>query len=425
MADGRGALIERLLLDLFPLCRSLTGDAVRETLRILSSVAPIDVVETPTGTEVLDWTVPPEWNPMAATMQRPDGEVVVDFADHNLHLVSYSEPFTGEVELAALQPHLHSLADRPNAIPYRTTYWKRDWGLCLPEVVRSTLGPGRYRVSVATRLEPGSLSYGEVVVPGTSPSAGEFLISTHVCHPSMANDNLSGMIVAVLAAAAVAEHPRRMTHRFLFVPGTIGSICWLARNRGELHRIRHGLVLTGLGDDSGFVFKRSRRGGRAIDAIGQDVVGRRGGTSIDYYPYGYDERQYCSPGFDLPVARLSRRLHGTFPEYHTSDDDLSFVSAARILEALDVVLEIAEAAESLERPRNLMPYGEPQLGRRGLYRPLAGMIDQRSVEMAYLWLLAYADGEHDMDEISRRSGLDLADVERAADELAACGLLAR
>lgn len=418
MTGGRAQSTDALMAELFPICRSITGDGTRATLRRIAREIPLELHEVPSGTRVLDWTVPDEWNLRYGRLRDPSGATVADTADTWLHVVNYSEPISATVDLADLR--LHSLPDRPSLTPYRTTYYTRTWGFCLPDERRLRLEPGAYEVDIAASLEPGSLTYGELLVPGRVRD--EVLISAHVCHPSMANDNLSGIAAAVELARWAVGGGHRLTYRFVFAPATIGAITWLAGHREEVTHIRYGLVLSGLGDPGPLTYKRSRRGDATVDRLMAHLLRGRG-TTMDWYPYGYDERQFCSPGFDLPVGRLSRTTHGTYPEYHTSADDLAFVRTSQILDAVDVVRELFELLESGPMPRNLAPYGEPRLGVRGLYRRMGGAVDQRSSEMAFLWLLSLADGEHDLAEIAERASLDLPTILSAARALREAGLL--
>jgi aminopeptidase-like protein len=411
------ALAERL----FPICRSLTGDGVRETLAILREQIPLEVREVASGTPVLDWTVPREWNITDAWIAAPSGERVADFGDSNLHVVGYSTPIHARLSLAELRPHLHTLPDRPDWIPYRTSYWQETWGFCLPHARLEELGEGDYEVYIDATLENGHLTYGELMLEGETD--GEVLVSTHVCHPSLANDNLSGMVVATALADRLAMARRRLSYRFLFVPGTIGPITWLAHNEERLGHVRAGLVLTLLGGPGRFVYKRSRRGDTPADRAAAYVLGD-GGELRDFEPIGYDERQYCSPGFDLPVGRLTRTPHGEFPEYHTSADDLSLLGSEQLEEALDTVEAIVNVLDRDATYVNLSPKGEPQLGRRGLFASLGGATDGREREHALLWVLSLSDGRHSLLDVAERSGLPFAAVRSAADALLEHGLLA-
>lgn len=408
---------------LYPISRSITGDGVRETLAILQEVAPIEVREVPTGTEVFDWRVPREWNPRAAYIRSPDGSILGDFRESNLHLVGYSAPIHQTMPLDELSEHLHSLPEHPDWIPYRTSYYRETWGFCLPHRVVEKLEPGDYEVMVDASLENGSLTYGELVLPGESDE--EVLISTHVCHPSLCNDNLSGMLVVAHLARLLAEASRRYTYRFLFIPGTIGSITWLALNEERAAKIRHGLVAANLGDGGAFTYKRSRHGDREIDRAVEHVLATSGEPYEvqDFVPFGYDERQYCSPGFDLAVGSLTRTPWGRYPEYHTSADNLDFVKPRYLGESLARYLEVVGVLEGNRRYVNLNPKCEPQLGRRGLYRMLGGDDKGRERELALLWVLNFSDGEHDLLDVAQRASLPFAMVRAAADALEEAELL--
>ncbi len=407
-----------------PLARSLTGNGVRRTLRLFPEELGLEIHEIPTGTEVLDWTVPREWNLERAWIRDPHGTTVVDTRDHLLHVVGYSTPIQTSISLGELQNHLHSLPDQPDLIPYRTSYYKETWGFCLPHRQREALMEGDYEVLIDSTLEPGALSYGEIFLPGAEDT--EFLISTHVCHPAMANDNLSGIAVSLgLARILAAREDRRFGYRFVFVPGTLGSISWLARNRKTVGRIGHGLVAANLGDPGAFHYKRSRRGNATIDRAVERVLADRGLADhiTDFVPFGYDERQYCSPGFDLPVGLLSRTPWGQYPQYHTSADDLDFISSQRLAESVSLYLDVIDVVEANRCYRNLAPHGEPQLGRRGLYRSLGGDDRGRERELALLWLLNLSDGDHDLLAIAERSNQAWDLLSEARDNLLAADLL--
>jgi aminopeptidase-like protein len=418
-----GQTLHTLIERLFPICRSITGDGVRETLTILAERLPLEIHEVPSGTPVLDWTVPPEWNIRAAYLDDPSGHRVVDFADSNLHVVGYSAPVRATMSLTELRPHLHSLPDRPNLIPFRTSFYREDWGFCLTDEALQALPDGDYEVCIDSSLTEGSLSYGELVVPGQTDA--EILVSSHVCHPSLCNDNLSGIAIATLLAESLLGSSPRHTYRFVFAPVTIGAITWLARNEQTIPRIVHGLVLTLLGDAGDLTYKRSRRGDATIDRAVEHVLRTSGAAySIENFsPYGYDERQYCSPGFDLPVGCLMRTPYARFPEYHTSGDDLAFVQPAQLEASLATCLAIVDVLERDGRFVNLSPKGEPQLGRRGIYRALADRTDD-GLEMAMLWVLNLSDGHHSLLDIADRADLPFTKVRRAADILVAHDLLA-
>jgi aminopeptidase-like protein len=413
-----------LIREAFPICRSITGDGVRATLAMIQERIPLAVEEVATGTPVFDWTVPKEWNVRDAWIKDPSGRKVVDFQESNLHVLNYSVPVHQKLSLAELKAHLFTLPDKPELIPYRTSYYKEAWGFCLRHSTFESLPEGEYEVCVDSTLADGALSYGECYLPGESER--EVLLSTHVCHPSLCNDNLSGIAVMTALARELASRPRRRySYRFLFIPGTIGSITWLARNEERAGRIAHGLVAANLGDAGKFHYKRSRKGNveidRAVLAVLQDS-GEPFGVE-EFVPFGYDERQFCSPGFDLPVGSLTRTPYGRYPEYHTSADDLSFVTPAALEGSLRTYLAVIDLLEGNGRYLNLNPKCEPQLGRRGLYRAIGGDEAGRSKELALLWVLNLSDGEHDLLGIAERAKLSFAAVRAAADALLEAGLL--
>jgi aminopeptidase-like protein len=408
-----GAEVMSLITELYPICRSITGQGVRETLSILGRHLPLSIREVPSGTPVLDWVVPREWNIRDAWIKNAAGEKVVDFKVHNLHVVNYSAPVRGRFKLAELRPHLHSLPQEPDAIPYRTTYYDETWGFCLTQRQLDALPDGDYEVLIDSTLEPGSLTYGELLIPGQTSE--EILISTHVCHPSLCDDNLSGVAVACLLARAHLAQRGRYSLRFLFAPGTIGAITWLAQNKESAQRIKHGLTLTCLGDAHPFTLKKTFGGNADIDRAVALVLAASGHPHqvVAFFPYGYDERQYNSPGFRLPVASLMRGRHGEFPEYHTSLDDPSFVSAERLSESYGVLAKVLDLLQSNHRYRNLEPYGEPQLGKRGLYRAMGGT-GLPGLQFAMLWLLSMADGQHSLLDVAERSKLNVDMLTTAA-----------
>ena len=421
--EAVGAGLHQLIADLYPICRSITGEGVRKTLRHLQTLIPLDIHEVPSGTPVFDWTVPQEWNIRDAFVADARGERIVDFRHHNLHVVGYSRPVNVRMSLAELRPHLHSDPAHPDWTPYRTGYWAETWGFCLPHRQLMGLAEGEYEVVVDATLRDGSLTYGEYLVPGETTD--EVLVSAHVCHPSLANDNLSGIAVAAELARRLAARPTRYSYRFLFIPGTIGAITWLARNEAGLGRIRHGLVVANLGDAGVMHYKLSRRGDAEIDRAVEYVLAARGAHEIrDFTPYGYDERQFCSPGIDLPVGCLSRTPWGEFPEYHTSADDLDLVRPSALADLLAAFVAVVDLLERNRRYVNLQPKGEPQLGRRGLYAAIGGGAGAKNRQMAMLWVLNLSDGTHDLLAIARRAQLDFAAVAEAAGTLTEHGLLA-
>jgi aminopeptidase-like protein len=416
-AAGVGAEALALIEELFPICRSITGRGVRQTLEVLARHVPLAVTEVASGSQVLDWIVPREWNIADAWIKNAQGERVVDFRASNLHVVSYSVPVRGRFSLAELRPKLHSLPHQPDLIPYRTSYYEDAWGFCLTQRQLDSLPDGEYEVCIDSTLEPGSLTYGEVVLPGSS--SDEILISSHICHPSLCDDNLSGVVTALLLARELAALPgRRYTLRFLFAPGTIGAITWLSKNRATAARIKHGLTLTCLGDQHPFTYKRTFAGSAEVDRAFASVLKHSGLAHqlIDFFPYGYDERQYNSPGFRLPVASLMRGRHGQFPEYHTSGDNLGFVAAERLAESYGVLRGALELLEHNRYYMNQQPYAEPQLGKRGLYRAVGGT-SIAGLQFAMLWVLNMSDGNHSLLDVVERSGLGFREVRAAAELL--------
>ena len=410
------------ITDLFPICRSITGDGVRETLARLARVVPLTTHEVPSGTPVFDWTVPDEWNIRDAYVKNARGERVIDFRRSNLHVVNYSVPFRGRMSLEELRPHLFTLPEQPDRVPYRTSYYQRNWGFCLSQNQLDALAEGEYEVCIDSSLQPGCLTYGELTIPGGSTE--EVLVSAHICHPSLANDNLSGAVIAAHAARRLQSLSLRLSYRFLFIPATIGSIAWLSANEARVPGIRYGLVLACLGDPGPLTYKRSRRSDAKIDQAAIHVLQQLGEHEVlEFSPYGYDERQFCSPGFDLPVGRLSRTPHGRFPEYHTSADNLEFIQPAQLAKSLSACLEIFEVIEKDRICLNRKPNCEPQLSKYGLYDPIGGVAESPEFRMAILWVLNLSDGRHSLLDIAERSGLRFRQIALAADALSEHGLL--
>ena len=424
-ADRDGAELKAFVAEILPFRRCITGEGLRRTLRAVGERVPVEVTEVPSGEAVLDWTVPPEWRVREAYLALPSGERVVDWAESPLHLVQYSVPVRQRLALRDLRPHLHTLPDHPALVPYRTSYYAPAWGFCLSQDrldrLAATVGEGgAVDVVVDAEHVAGHLTYGEVVVPGRT--GDEVLLSAHACHPGMANDNASSIAVATALARRLLDGPTpRHTVRFLFAPGTIGAVAWLARNRERAGRVRHGLVLANLGDRGGLVYKRSRRGTLGAPLATDRAVAvaaRDRGVPLEVRPFtptGYDERQFGSPGVDLPVGRLTRTPHGEYPEYHTSGDGLGLIRPASLAGALGVLAAWVEAVDHDARYCNPIE-GEPQLARRGLY---TGGAEGE----AALWVLSLSDGAHSLLDVAERSGLPFPAVRAAADRLLAVDLL--
>jgi len=421
-ACSTGQNMHRFAGELYPVCRSITGNGVRKTLEAIGKRIPVWTTETPSGTHVFDWIVPNEWNVSDAYISDLCGNRLVDFKKSNLHLLNYSTPTRVRLPLAELRQNLFTIPSRPDWIPYRTSYYKEAWGFCLTHNQLLALEDVEYDVVIETSLQPGSLTYGECLIPGRSEE--EVLISCHVCHPSLANDNLSGIAVATFLAEFLLTQELAYSYRFVFIPGTIGAITWLARNSETVSRIRHGLVLAGLGDRGGFHYKKSRRGDAFIDRATIHALRHAGEPSevLEFSPYGYDERQYCSPGFNLPVGCLMRSVWGTFPEYHTSADDLNFITSGQLQRSLDVCTTVVDIIEHDRVYSSNNSFCEPQLGRRGLYQQTGGTVVEDEIS-ARLWALNFSDGQHSLLDIAERSGLPFSAIRNAADLLHQNGLL--
>ena len=407
---------------LFPICRSITGNGIRETLHFIRKHIPLEIHEVPTGTRVFDWTVPKEWNIRTAYIKNLQGEKIVDFARSNLHVLGYSVPFKGRISLEDLKKHVFTIPEHPDWIPYRTSYYKENWGFCLSQNQLNALNESEYEVCIDSSLEPGHLTYGECFIAGDT--AEEILFSCHVCHPSLCNDNLSGIALSVLLAKYLLQKRRRYSYRFLFIPGTIGSITWLAVNETRVSNIKHGLVIAGVGDRGPFTYKRTRRANAEIDQI-FEYVAQRGDELriIDFHPYGYDERQFCSPGFDLPVGSVMRTPFGEYPQYHTSADNLDFVSEEALSDSFTKCLQVLDVLENNRVYLNQNPKCEPQLGKRGLYESAGGQSHAQISQMAMLWVLNLSDGAHSLLDITRKSGYGFDTIRQSAELLNKCGLL--
>lgn len=413
----------RLITELYPICRSITGNGVRETLAKLKTLIPLEIHEVPSGTQAFDWTVPREWNITDAYIKNDRGRRIVDFHKSNLHVVSYSVPVKARMQLKELKEHLFTIPEYPDWIPYRTSYYKENWGFCLSHNQFLELQDDEYDVCIDSSLDRGHLTYGEYYLRGEQPD--EVLISCHACHPSLGNDNLSGVALVAFAAKYLGQLSLRYSYRFLFIPGTIGSITWLSRNEAAASEIKHGLVVAGVGDPGKSTYKKSRRGDAVIDKAVSHVLKHSGSDYeiIDFSPYGYDERQFCSPGFNLPVGCFMRTPYGRYPEYHTSADNLDFIHPQYLTDSFAKFLAVLNILENNRTYLNQNPKGEPQLGKRGLYRAIGGAKDEKTRELAMLWVLNLSDGNHTLLDISDRSGLEFGLIRDASDLLLETGLL--
>jgi aminopeptidase-like protein len=417
-----GKFMYELAERLYPICRSITGNGVRETLSILKEFIPLKIEEVPSGTKVLDWEIPDEWNVRDAWIKNSNGEKIVDFKKLNLHLLNYSLPVDKTIDLEELKEHLHTLPEYPDWVPYRTAYYNRQWGFCMSHNHFQRLTEGDFQIYIDSDIKPGSLTYGEVLIPGNTKE--EVLFSCHICHPSLCNDNLSGIVLAAKLTDILKTMTLHYSYRFLFIPGTIGSITWLSRNEDTVKNIKHGVVLTLLGDSTPFQYKKSRQGNSEIDRIMEYLLKDEiGSKMLDFSPYGYDERQFCSPGFNLPVGRLSRTPFEEFPEYHTSADNLDFISANNLCDSLEFLLKVISVVEGNKKWINLNPKGEPQLGKRGLYKTIGGQRLQKNYQMALLWILNLSDGSYSLLDIAIKSGIKFEVLLEVAKELEQVKLL--
>ena len=407
----------QLINELYPTCRSITGNGFRTTLQSISNHIDLTKHEVPTGTAVFDWTVPKEWNIKDAYIKNSHGQKIIDFEQSNLHVVNYSVPVHQKLSLQKLKEHLFTLPDRPDWIPYRTSYYRESWGFCLSHNQFLTLQEDEYEVYIDSSLEAGYLTYGEYYIKGKSSK--EVLISCHACHPSLCNDNLSGIALATFLAKYLSQLQLDYSYRFIFIPGTIGSITWLSLNEAQVDRIKHGLVITCVGDSGNFTYKKSRRGDAEIDRVVAHVLKHSGKAYeiVDFSPYGYDERQFCSPGFNLPVGCFMRTPNGCYPEYHTSADNLDLVQPQYLADSFSNCLSIVQVLEKNKTYINQNPKCEPQLGKRGLYGAIGGQANAKTSQMAMLWVLNLTDGNNSLLDIADRSGLSFDVISDAAEAL--------
>ncbi|MGH7801494.1 MAG: DUF4910 domain-containing protein [Thermodesulfobacteriota bacterium] len=421
--DEIGNSMYKFIEELYPICRSITGNGLRQTLEKIREHIPLQIHEVSTGTKVFDWEIPKEWNIKDAYVKNTDGKRVIDFKKSNLHVVNYSIPIRAKMSLNELKKKLYTIPEYPDWIPYLTSYYNEDWGFCLSHNDLLRFEEGEYKVVIDSTLKKGHLSYGELYIPGKHKE--EVLISCHTCHPSLCNDNLSGVALATYLAGYILQYALRYSYRFLFIPGTIGSITWLAQNEKNVGRINYGLVLANVGDSGSFTYKKSRKGNSPIDKIVSHVLKHHANNYqiVEFTPYGYDERQYCSPGFNLPVGRLTRSPHGSYPEYHTSADNLEFIKVKSLQESLKIFLLILNIIEddTIFIGTNLKC--EPQLGRRGIYDKTGGY--KKNKNMSMFWLLNFADGIHSLLDIAEKSGIYFSEIKEVSNVLLKKRLLKR
>jgi len=423
MSDLGGEMYE-LCRELFPICRSITGDGFRQSLAILSEHIPrLKIIEVPTGTKCFDWEVPKEWNIRDAYIVAPNGEKFCELKKSNLHILGYSAPINKTVSLAELEEHLYSLPDQPDAIPYITSYYKERWGFCISQNDRDCLEDGEYRVFIDSELSNGSLTYGELIIPGESDE--EIFISSYLCHPSMANNELSGPVVTTFLAKWVeALQGRKYTYRIVIIPETIGSIVYLSRNHEDMKKsVIAGFNVTCIGDDRAYSYLPSRDGRTISDKVALHVLEN---THPDFVRYsfldrGSDERQYCSPGVDLPVCSVMRTKYGRYPEYHTSLDDLALISPAGLYGGFEVLRKALECLE-IDETLSTTVLCEPQLGKRGLY-PTISTKDTRAQVEDMMNFLAYCDGNMSNIEIAEKINVGLWELKGTISNLKEAGLL--
>lgn len=390
---------------LWPICRSITGNGLRESFEILKELMPLELTEVPTGTQVFDWTIPKEWNITDAYIITPAGKKLCDFKVNNLHIVNYSVPVNRDISLDELKEHLHYIKELPEAIPYITSYYKETWGFCMSYFDFENLEEGIYKVFIDSTLESGSLTYGHLLLPGETED--EVMFSSYLCHPSMANNELSGpLTLAFLYKQIEAVKNRRFTYRFILAPETVGVIACLAAH-GEMMRknMKAGYVLTCCGNEAPFVYKRSKQANSLADRVAEHVLKHQDipFNVIDFSVGGSDERQYCSPGFNLPVGSMTRSMYQRYLQYHTSLDDKSFISFEAMEKSIAVYFKFVLAIELNNNYYNKIQFCEPQLGKRGLYPSSASPLDDRREQVhRMMHLLTYSDGKTSLLEIAEK-----------------------
>jgi aminopeptidase-like protein len=414
--------------DLFPICRSLTGKGVTDTLAYLEKLLPnLSINQLPSGTKAFDWELPQEWEINDAFVADESGNRIIDFKENNLHVVGYSEPVDAVMGFDELSKHLYSLPKQPDAIPYVTSYYKKRWGFCLSEkqMLAMQMEPDKkYHVKIDSRLFDGHLTYGECFIPGESDK--EVLLSTYICHPSMANNEVSGSVVAAAIAQYIKSAPRRLSYRILFLPETIGPIAYLSKNLKHMKsHVMAGYVLTCLGDDKAYSYLASRYGNSLADKIAKRALRELAPDYKSYYylERGSDERQFCAPGVDLPICSIMRSKYGEYPEYHTSLDDMSFISPKGLEGGYNIIKKCIDILESDVLYKNTV-LCEPQMGKRGLYPSISTKDSGMSVRNM-MNVLAYADGTNYAQDISEIIGIPKEEVNEILEKLEEAGVVER
>jgi len=454
MSHELGNDMMKLMHDLFPICRSITGDGVRKTLEIINEYVLVEKFEISSGKKVFDWIIPDEWNITDGYIIDPNGEKIVDFKKLNLHVLNYSTPIDTIIELSELKKHIFTDPDMPERVPYVTSYYKKNWGFCMSHNQLLGLKDGTYKIKIDSVLKSGSLTFGEFFIKGKSEE--EILISTYICHPSLCNDNLSGIVLCTMLAKFFKKIPLNHSVRFLFIPETIGAVTWLSLNEKNLHKIKHGLNISDIGNKGDLIYKKSRRGNAKVDIVVPEILNKTRTRSkiVKFFPYGSDERQFCSPGLNLPVGHLMREFYDTSVNgvqksgYHTSGDDFSIISQESLQEAFNICVKIIfeldnsqmmeqddteskDVSDSNTRFRddeyfyNLRPKCEPQLGKYNIYDEIGGMynIKKKELKFAILWVLNYSDGNHSLQNIAKKSEIKLEIIRNAAEILKQKGLI--
>jgi aminopeptidase-like protein len=416
-ASSIGKEMYDLIKELYPICRSITGNGVRETHKIIENHIHISTYEIPTGMNVFDWTIPKEWNIQDAYIKDSSGKKIIDFKKSNLHVVNYSVPIKKKISFSELKNHLHTLPEQSDVIPYLTSYYSEYWGFCLTHNQFLKLTDDEYEVVIDSSLIDGHLTYSEYYIEGKIKD--EILITCYTCHPSLCNDNLSGVVLTTFLAKYLNNLSLNYSYRFLFIPESIGAIAWLSINEKNLSKIKHGLVVTCVGDSGDLTYKKSRRGNAEIDLAAINVLQNSHAkfNIVDFFPSGSDERQFCSPGLNLPVGSLMRTMYDKFKEYHTSADNLDFVDTNYLADSFTKYLEIFFILENNEKFINQNPKCEPQLSKRGLYAKIGGQKLENSQNLALKWVLNMSDGNSSLLDISNKSGLDFCTIINAANLL--------
>ena len=413
-----------LLKELFPICRSLTGNGVRQTFEILKKHIPLEVQEFPSGTKCFDWVIPDEWNIKSAWIKDWNGNKIVDFSEHNLHILGYSIPYSGEITLEDLKKHIYTDPERPDAIPYRTSYYEKRWGFCMSHRQFETLKEGKYQVHIDSSLKPGSLTLAEAFIKGKTEK--EIFFSCYVCHPSMADDSISGVVMTTkLYEYLKNRKDNYYSYRFIFVPETIGAIAYLSKYGEMLKKSTFcGMVLTCVGDPGDFNYKKTRQGTHSLDRIAENILKHSGFKHHmhDFFLPGSDERQYSSPGFNIPAGSLMRSFYG-LPKYHSSQDNLDFVTEEGLNQTFDIYTKIIEAFEADFKYLNTNPFCEPFLSKYGLYSTLGAQMDGSKYIKKVLSILNFSDGQHSLVDIAEKTGFCISDLLDTVKILEEKGLL--